>query len=243
MSLTVLNKVREKWHGIQSRRHLTHSVKSENGMGQHYTDASHPVVRRSVALAQETDAKDILDLGAGRGLTSLALAKESGARINATDINDIGLAELRDSASAQKLPVSTQVFNTTDTLPRPWENRFDMVVAKDVLPFLPPGDVQPFLDNIARALRPGGWALVTAPSTRSRLCQEATPVDSLNDGFSRRLGQAAKDFIQTTVERFNFENPKHLAEELDNAGLELTEVQPFGRAKGWLWAIAQKPES
>ena len=180
-------------------------------------------------------------MGTGRGLTAIALAKEADTRITASDINPAGLEELQAKAKRAKLPISTQLFNAACALPKQWQNAFDMVVAKDVLPFLYPAELKPFFSNIANALKPGGWAIVTAPAQNSQLYEGSTPFTNPNGAFSRQLTDGDKEFIQTTVDSFNFETEEHLSEEAEEVGLTLTETELFGRASGWLWAILQKP--
>ena len=55
------------------------SIYSGNGMGQHYVDPEHQVVRRAINLVNETQADSVLDIASGRGLVSLALARETDA--------------------------------------------------------------------------------------------------------------------------------------------------------------------
>lgn len=223
------------------RNPLADSVYSGNGMGQHYTDPAHPVVRRAVKLANDTGAKDVLELATGRGLVAKALVDETGvSKVLATDINRDGLKELRAEAKGRSLSITARYFNAAGgALPKAWREKFDLVVAKDLYPFLNREQIARFLQNASAALKPGGWFLVSAPSTDSQLYRDATPAPQQGPQV-RQLGETAKRFIQTTLDHFSFANPKSLKQELSDVGLQLTETQPYGRANGWFMAVAQK---
>lgn len=219
---------------------LDDSRYSGNGMGQHYTNTEHEVVRRAVALARETGAKDVLDLAAGHGLVAKALCLETDVNgVTATDINRAALSDIAAEAATDKMQIGTDFYDASKPLPPEWKEKFDLVVAKDLYPFLSPPAIRRFLANASAALKPGGWFLLTAPSTRSRLYREGEPVRS-RLGIVRRLGQAAKDYIQTTLDFFSFATIESLGRELRRAGLEMTEAKHFGREKGWILAVAQK---
>ena len=71
----------------------------------------------------------VLELGAGTGLVSLALAA-AGAVVTATDISDKALRLIEMAAHEQTLPVSATRFDVCGTAPLP---PADLVVASDVL--------------------------------------------------------------------------------------------------------------
>lgn len=224
-------------------RRLVNSRRTENGMGQAYTHPRHPVVERAVELAKETGAETMLEIGAGQGAVSLQVAKKADPKnIVATDINAIGLSRLQKTAHKKNLPVTTQLFNATQTLPDILKERFDLVVAKDVMPFLDPQGANRLLENIAAALKPGGWFLLSTASMRSWMAKKNPPVNTGNP-YYRKLSDGDQQFIQTTRPAFSFESPRHLAQKLERLGLDLTELKHFGRAKGWFWAVGQKSES
>lgn len=222
---------------------LAESLKTENGMGQTYTNPDHPVIKRSVKLAQEVDAKDILEIGSGHGVTALEIAKNTAVQnLLATDINEEGLKKLAEVAAKKKFPIDTQVLDITQKLPDELKEKHDLVVAKDVLPFLDPKGVTTMLKNVTRSLKEGGWFIITAPSMRSELATKNEPVHPHNP-FYRKLSDGDKDFLQTTQDALSFESISNLSEKLGNLGLELVEVSHFGRANGWLMAIGQKIKS
>ncbi len=223
-------------------QHLTQSVVSENGMGFHYTSSDHPVVRKAVALARETGAQDILDLGAGRGVTASAITREvPGTAVMATDINEIGLRQLQHAAQDDGLPVTAQHFDAAaKKLPDGWNGSFDLVIAKDLYPFLTPQQVTKMLRNASNALKPGGSLLLTAPSTQAWTYQEAPKTGG--NPFYRKLSEAAQKYNETLRKFFSYANIRYLSQKLEKAGLELTEAQPFGRENGWIMAVAKKKE-
>jgi cyclopropane fatty-acyl-phospholipid synthase-like methyltransferase len=213
------------------------SVYSGNGMGQHYTDPQSTIVRRAVTLAQEIKAEHVLDIACGRGVTSLAISAETDAKsITAIDISQEGIEELSQKAST----IKAHVYDVA--APEGYgsilNNDCDAVIAKDLFPFLSPAQTDQMLANVEQALQPGGWFLLTAPSTRSQLYRESTP--SSESMLYRKIGKAAQEFIQTHLDHFNFTTISNLAGKLDAHNLEMTEAYHQGRASGWILAIAQK---
>lgn len=243
--------LKRQWYRLLERRnqkrqtfYLAASNPSQNGMGQHYTHPKHPVVQRAIQLAKATQVQDVLELATGSGIVSQSLMSRRAAlhpnlSIRATDINEIGLANLKKRAIKKQWPVQTQPFDVTGTLPLNWRGAFDLVIAKDLLPFLNPQQVAQCLNNIADALKPGGWFLLTVPSTRSSLFQKSKPVSESN-AFYRALSAGDQAHIQTTVPAFNFESVDSLSGKLKPLGLELSEVTHYGREPGWLMALGQK---
>jgi 2-polyprenyl-3-methyl-5-hydroxy-6-metoxy-1,4-benzoquinol methylase len=220
---------------------LSESIYSGNGMGQHYTNPEYVVVRHSIDLVTQTGAESVLDLACGRGLVSLAMCNETAVRdIIAMDINDTAVTELRQKAEVMGYPIDAWTHSATDDLPKDGlAGSRDLVVAKDLYPFLSPSGALKMLDNAAEALKPGGWLLLTAPSTRSRLYQESTPA-SVGNAYYRHIGPAARAYVQTDLENFTFTTVADLAAKLENAGLEPTEARHYGRSAGWIMMTAQK---
>lgn len=215
------------------------SVRSENGLGQHYLDPAHPVVRSCVDLASRIGARDVLDLACGRGLTSMALAQETAVeRIVATDINLPGLDELAVRVKAEGVPVEVQAFDAAGAgLPANWHGQFDLVVAKDLYPFLDPAGVSAFVRNSSAALKDGGWLIFSAPSADSRLFRES---DATGDALYMKLSKSGMDFVQTTSEYFSFATPESLSALLGASGFAIEAIEPFGREKGWMTVVARK---
>ncbi|HYF97286.1 MAG TPA: class I SAM-dependent methyltransferase [Patescibacteria group bacterium] len=220
---------------------LHESVYSGNGMGQHYTNPEHDVVRRALGLAEEISNPRVLDLACGRGIVSLTLAREKAAEhIVAGDINDEGLQDLEERADNEVLEIDVKKVDAADKdgFPADIGDEFDMVVAKDLYPFLDPRQGQNMLQNVSNSLRSGGWLLVTAPSTRSQLFTESIALGQ--NELYRKLGEAAKAHVQTSLDFFTFTDIERLAEQLRSVNLEMTEASHYGRANGWIAAIAQK---
>jgi ubiquinone/menaquinone biosynthesis C-methylase UbiE len=104
----------------------------------------------------------LLDLGAGMGGFAVAAARE-GAHVTACEYNPAycRIVELRAERHGLRLPV----FNAAgESLPFP-AGSFDAVTAWDVLEHVQ--DPRAVLREIARVLRPGGHALITAINRRA----------------------------------------------------------------------------
>lgn len=219
-------------------------VLTTTGFGYHYTDETHPVVVAVKNFVNQAQPQSVLDVAAGRGIVSLAIAKQRpGTEILATDIDETGLKVIDEEAKAGAFNIRTQRLNiATRQFPEALKNRFDLVVAKDVYPFLNPREITRFLHNSVSALKPGGWFLVTAPSNRSDLFHKAVQRNQ-HPGWYQKLSESAKAFIPTSRSHFSFVDVQRLAGQLKQVGLQVTEVFHYGKAKGWITAIAQKPPS
>lgn len=116
----------------------------------------------------------ILDLGCGRGSTSIFLAREYGATVWATDLwfsPSENLQRIRDAgfdgkvyplhADARALPFAAEFF--------------DAIISVDAIPYF--GTDDHFLSNIARFVKPGGTIAIAA----------AGFIDELNDHIPEHL--------------------------------------------------------
>ena len=218
---------------------LTVSRPAENGMGQHYLDRSHPVVEFALRVAQNLESPRMLDLGTGRGLVATAVADlVPGSRIVATDICEDGLLELRGQGSRFGDRLKVLRFDAgSGRLPESWREKFDLVTAKDVYPFLTPPQWRAMFGSAAAALPPGGTFIFTAPHTDSRLYCEGSET---GDPYVRGLGKEARDFVQTSLTEFSFTDERHISAALREAGFSVECCFRFGRANGWLCVAATK---
>lgn len=211
------------------------------GFGRQYQDPEHPVVRKALEVAQALGARDVLDMAAGRGVTALALAgQDRGRRVLATDIDAAGLKEAAAKADAAALPIRTRVLDAAaPQWPSELEGSFDLVVAKDVYPFLTKRQITRLLRNAAASLRPGGTLVISAPTTKARLYQDSSSRDG-SRGYYQRLSQEQRDFVPTTRPAFNFVDARRLKRVLRRAGFDLVSAEEYGRALGWTLAVARR---
>jgi len=103
--------------------------------------------------------RKILDLGAGNGIASLALA-QNGWLVSALEpdsSNEVGAGAIRDLARETGLPIEV-VEEFGERLPFPDES-FDAIHARQVLHHA--ADLDTFVREIARVLKPGGLCLAT----------------------------------------------------------------------------------
>lgn len=115
-----------------------------------------PLQLREVLLAQAPGPyARLLDLGCGTGLCGEALADISGYRIG------VDLSEgMLDIAEEKDVYDGLYVAEACDFLTESDEERFDLIVATDVLPYI--GDVTPFLTGAKRLLAAGGLIAFSA---------------------------------------------------------------------------------
>ncbi len=123
--------------------------------------------------AQQSDSGGLcglrmLELGAGAGLCSMVAALR-GASVLTTDgvadaVSMCALSALSNGLPAGSGAVETRVLDwfKTESVP---EEEFDLVIGSDILFFR--GCVNPVAAAIARALRPGGVALIADPCRAS----------------------------------------------------------------------------
>lgn len=225
----------------QSEIHaLTSGRLAENGMGLHYDDPNHPVVRKAVELAlAHTSVNGVIEFGAGRGHVARSLA-QNGINVVATDINPFGLAELAQFAQSSNLNIQTRKLDVGRRIPDDLVEKFDLVIAKDVLPFVPPDTLNTFFANISAALRTNGRALVSAPFTDSLLYQNSKNFENPNGELTKLLTADAQQFLGTTVSSFNFVTIEYLRNTSNVYSLNLIETGLFGRQNGWIWVVLQK---
>jgi len=99
----------------------------------------------------------VMDLGAGRGITSYALAK-AGYRVVAVESDPsalVGAGAIRSLARETGLPIDVQL-SSSGTLPFP-DATFELVFGRAVLHHLT--DLEHACGEIARVLKPGGTAI------------------------------------------------------------------------------------
>ena len=128
---------------------------------------------------------DILDLGCGPGLYTQRLAA-AGHRVTGVDFSDNSLDYAKACAARENLDIA---YVKKNYLELEFENRFDlaMIIYNDLC-VLSPADRDRFMQNVRRALRPGGLFLFDATNTsrlEEKVLAEAWEV-SLQDGFWRQ---------------------------------------------------------
>ncbi len=137
-----------------------------------------------------------LEVGCGAGWATTALA-EQGYSVDAID----PVPEMVDAtrARAKEHNVEHRVrSNLGDVYCLPFsENRFTIVIAMGVLPWLP--SIEPPLREMARVLRDGGYLIVTLDNRWS--------LRWLVEPLTNPLMTPGKDFIKRTLRRFGHERP------------------------------------
>ncbi|MEU2061522.1 methyltransferase domain-containing protein [Streptomyces sp. NPDC013455] len=108
----------------------------------------------------------VLDLGCGRAMTSVFLAREYGVQVTAADLwvkpdeNAVRLAEA--GVAGQVLPVHAEAHD----LPF-GEGSFDAIVSVDAYQYFGTDDL--YLPSLTRLLRPGGRIGVVVPALREEI--------------------------------------------------------------------------
>jgi SAM-dependent methyltransferase len=110
-----------------------------------------------LSLLPTPNVGTVMDLGAGRGITSYALAK-AGYRVVAVEADPsalVGAGAIRSLARETGLPIDVQL-SSSGSLPFPGET-FELVFGRAVLHHLT--NLEHACEEIARVLKPGGTAI------------------------------------------------------------------------------------
>lgn len=101
----------------------------------------------------------VLDIGCGGGLLSEAL-HEDGASVSGVDVSAASIREAQRHARGRQLAIDYRIADAT-ALPFP-NASFDLIVASEVLEHV--ANVDAVLDEVARALKPGGIFAFDTPN-------------------------------------------------------------------------------
>lgn len=149
--------------------------------------------------AKPIEGARALELGANKGGLSLWLAHQGAASVLCTDVSPTNPIAI-DLHSRYRVSDLIE-YAEIDGMDMDFENEFDVVVFKSVLPQFDEAGKQKFLDNVRRALKPGGQALFAEniagsaahQAARRRfnswgqifVCPSAADVERFAEGFSR----------------------------------------------------------
>lgn len=142
---------------VSTRKHWEDFWEQKKNVQEVY-DNSERIVAQLKKAAGSLKGKVVLEVGAGTGRDSFLLARE-GAEVIVLDYADNSLAIMRDIAKENPEHVRLlqgDAFN----LPLP-DNSIDIVFHQGLLEHF--RDPQPILNENARVLKPGGFALVDVP--------------------------------------------------------------------------------
>src|SRR3954452_19196129 len=162
------------------------------------------------------EAERALDLGCGDG----RLSAELGAlKLFAADVSPLALDRAR-----MRLGADAQLVETDPDAPLPLEDsQFDLVLCAETLEHV--RDVQLFLSELRRVLRPGGTLAVTTPA-HSRLT------------VLRLLARGWESEFEPLSPHLRFLTRRSLARLLDDLGFDAVSVRT---ARGTLLALASRP--
>jgi 2-polyprenyl-3-methyl-5-hydroxy-6-metoxy-1,4-benzoquinol methylase len=121
----------------------------------------------------------ILEIGFGEGHTLQRLSSRGYTDLHGWDIS----RECVERALAARVPGRLKHADAIVELKDGAPQRFDVILAKDLLEHLPRADVLPFLEGVRAALKPGGMFLARLPNMGSFFA-----VMLRYDDFTHRLG-------------------------------------------------------
>jgi 2-polyprenyl-3-methyl-5-hydroxy-6-metoxy-1,4-benzoquinol methylase len=179
-----------------------------------------------LSLLPERRDTRILDVGAGQGYFSAALAREGYTRVEACDYEAAGF-------KVTEIPFHQADFGVGIPLP---DASFDAIVCIEVLEHLE--NHARLIREILRLLRPGGMAVLTTPNILSIPSRWHFFLYGYTDCAPRPLDpDAAKDFMQH-INPISVAELLYLAERHGGEMVDLTtnRVRRGARALAWLFA-------
>jgi ubiquinone/menaquinone biosynthesis C-methylase UbiE len=111
-----------------------------------------------VELLHPTPEMTILDVGTGTGRAALALAR-AGAQVTGVDLTPAMLSHAAAKRDTEGLTYPTLICANARDLPFP-DASFDAVVSIRMLHLFPTDQLQEFVDEMVRVLKPGGTLLI-----------------------------------------------------------------------------------
>ncbi len=111
--------------------------------------------------AQLVSGKNVADIACGTGYGAQLLAEAGAKSVHGIDISDEAIQFARENFSSPKVRFTTASAENLKPIP---DCEFDVVVSFETIEHLP--NVEAYLSEIARILKPGGQYLVSTPDRR-----------------------------------------------------------------------------
>ena len=176
-----------------------------------------------------TVGKDVLDFGCGTGYGTHSLAKDARSIVGvdiSTEAIDAARREFLDENSKERLDY--RVIDTIEQAPLPFEDdSFDTVVSFQVVEHV--HDVDLYLSEIRRVLRPGGVFVCATPDRRTRLYRRQLPFNRfhLREWAPDEFGKLVEGTFPGTTVFGMTATPQALAGELKRCRVTRTVAYPF----------------
>jgi O-antigen biosynthesis protein len=111
--------------------------------------------------AKLVQGKLVADIACGTGYGTLLLAKAGAQSVHGMDISADVIASNRERLNAPNVTFSVANAEHLSLIP---DGEYDVVISFETIEHLP--NVEPYLDEMVRVLRPGGIFLVSTPDKR-----------------------------------------------------------------------------
>lgn len=113
-------------------------------------------------LARDRKAQNVIDVGTGSGILSIAAAKTGTARICSRDIDPAVMEEARENLELNGIDPSLVTLEIGDLLDGV-EDKYDLLFANILL-----DPLSEMLPDVPKVLRPGGYAIFSGMTERER---------------------------------------------------------------------------
>jgi SAM-dependent methyltransferase len=110
-------------------------------------------------MAKYAERGSVLDLGCGSGSTGNEMAAEVYGDYTGVDISDVALAMARTRSEENGRSGKNRFFQSDLASYAP-EQKFDVILFRDSIYYLPQSDIQPALERYSRFLTPSGVFIV-----------------------------------------------------------------------------------
>jgi SAM-dependent methyltransferase len=154
------------------------------GYGNSAGDFLYPFLRK------HTHNGSILDLGCGEGKTANELDQEVYSKCVGVDISDVAIAKAK-ARTERRGRVGKNVFYCSDFGSFAPSQKFDVILFRDSIYYLPPNKIRTTLDRYAAFLKEDGCFVVRLCEGTSRHSRIVEAIEATFDVADKRISEGA----------------------------------------------------
>lgn len=183
-------------------------------------------IDRAFSTVTDKSLVSILDIGAGDGRNSIAIAKK-GYKLTALETSNVGRDLIIDEATkagvSDLIRVSKADLLKVDDTKLP-EKKYDFVLMSHVSQHFTEEDFQVMMKNIAKMLKPGGKVVFDVLFKQDNFIMPEITLDPEEDGFcsfeeKQVLEIAANNGLQLVIKPVDYNEPDEVRADFVDSGL------------------------